>query len=261
LTSSVLAGIAALSLAVRIEAQIPVPTQPPTPAPVSASSALLDSIAAFERPNGGLLRAGTSTYQLSLTKPDGVAVPLGVQTITVTDSPLSGAAGWLIADSRVGTMVATSDSVFLSRGTLTPERWTAVNGRAQLGAAFTRDTAFGGIQNYQGRASFAIGVPGDVLLSAGMTTRIIEMLPLREGYRVRATLFVVDGLTPMLTPAEISVDSVERIPVGGRLVDAWRVVLRAGAMERRYWVSRDGARVVRIEVPVPEGLMISTLAP
>ena len=218
-----------------------------------------DSVPAFERPNGSLLRAGSSTYALTLTKPDGVVVPLGVQTVSVTDSPISGAAGWLIADSRSGTMVATSDSVFLSRGDLTPERWTAVNGSSHLGAAFTRDTAFGALQNYQGRASFAVGVPRNVLLSAGMTARMIELLPLREGYRASATLFVVEALTPMLMPAEIAVDGAERVSLAGRDVDAWRVTVRAGAIERRYWVARDGARVVRIEQAVAEGLYAAVL--
>ncbi len=247
-----LAIVTALVSAAPIGAQIPIPTQPAAPV-------LADSIPAFERPNGSLLRAGASTYQLSMTKPDGVVVPLGVQVITVSDAPFAGAAGWLIADSRVGTMVATYDSVYVSRADLSPERWTAVNGRSQLGAAFTRDTAFGALQNYQGRASFALGVPKNVLLSAGMTTRLLEMLPLREGYRASATLFVVEGLTPALVPVEIIVEGGERIALGGRTADAWRVTVRGGAMERRYWVSRDGARVVRIEQALAEGLYAAVL--
>jgi hypothetical protein len=136
-----------------------------------------------------------------------------------------------------------------------------VNGRAQLGVSFTRDSAFGALQNYQGRSSFALGVPANVLLSTGMVQRVLELLPLAEGYHAGASLFVVEGLIPKLVPAEIVVERSEGVPVGGRTEEAWRVVLRWGETERRLWIARNGARVVRTEQAVPEGILAGVLLP
>ena len=83
------------------------------------------------------------------------------------------------------------------------------------------------------------------------------MLPLAEGYRAAATLLVVGGPTPTLMPAEIIVEREEDADVNGRHIRAWRVALRTGAIEARYWVSRDGTRVVRTEQALAEGVMIS----
>ena len=220
-----------------------------------------DSLPAFDRPNGSLMRAGTLTYELSVRRPNGSVVSLGQRIVTVTDTPLGGAPSWLVAESRRGTMLETSDSVSASRGDLAPAHWSATIGKAQFGASFTRDSMFGAIESYQGRASFGVAVPANALLSAGFTERLIEMLPLRDGYRSAATLVLVDGPVPRMVSAEILVDGSERIPVGSRSVDCWRVVIRAGTIEERLWVTRDGARVARTEQATSTGLVTATLLP
>ena len=243
----------ALLLPLRAHAQVspPIASQPASPS--------ADSLPAFERPNGSLLRPGTLTYSLSLTTPAGANVALGVRTVIVSDSPMGGTPGWLIAESRTGTVVPTSDSVFVARADLQPERWNATIGRALLGASFTRDSVFGAVQGYQGRSSFAMAVPGNVLPSAGLLERVIELLPLREGYHAGASLLLVDGLMPRIVPAEIVVERTESVSIGNRSTDAWRVAVRWGAMEQRLWVARDGGRVVRTEQAVPQGVLASVL--
>lgn len=227
-----------------------VPTIPP---------AAPDSIPSFERPNGALMRTGVLTYTLALTKPNGQTVPLGTRTVTVADAPLGGNPAWLVAEARQGTVVETTDSVWLARGDLSPQRWTSTIGRAQLGASFTRDSVFGAVDNYQGRTSFVVALPGNALLSAGMAERVVEMLPLHEGYRAAAALMLIDGGTPRMQPAEIVVERAERISVGARQVDCWRIALRVGVVEERLWVSRDGARVVRTEQAVADGVLSGVL--
>src|SRR3978361_454011 len=69
-----------------------------------------DSLVPFERPNGALLRPGSLTYQLSLRKPDGSSVPLGVRTVNVSEQMLGGVPSWSIVESRSGTVVPTLDS-------------------------------------------------------------------------------------------------------------------------------------------------------
>ena len=218
-----------------------------------------DSVPSFERPNGALMRPATLVYALSLTRPDGAITPLGTRTVSISDAPLGGTPSWLIAEARLGTAVETTDSVSVARADLTPERWAATIGRSQLGASISRDSMFGAIDTYQGRTSFVVAVPSNTLLSAGMVERVIELLPLREGYRSAATLVLIDGLTPRLLSAEIIVERVEGVDVGGRTVECWRVALRSGVLEQRLWVAREGSRVVRTEQAVREGLMTSVL--
>jgi hypothetical protein len=248
--------------AVVAQAQMPAPAPPtPTPLPVSPPLLVQDSVPSFERPNGSLLRVGTLTYQLSLRRPDGQIVPLGARSVSVSDASLGGAPGWLIAEARTGTVVGTTDSVYLARADLTPERWAATIGRSQLGASFSHDSIFGAVQTYQGRASFAIALPPDALLSAGMIERVVELLPLRVGYRAAATLLLVEDSSPRPVLAELRVDREERTDVGGRSVDCWLVALRAGALEERLWVAKDGARVVRTEQALAGGLLSALLQP
>ena len=94
-----------------------------------------------------------------------------------------------------------------------------------------------------------------------MAERVIEMLPLREGYHVGAYLVIVAGQAPEVVRAEISVDSTETLTIGRQSVDCWRVVLRTPATEERLWVARDGARVVRTEQLVPGGTLRADFQP
>ena len=240
--------------ATMLQAQNPLPGLP-------AAAAQPDSLPTFERPNGALLRPGMLTYQLSLTKLSGEKVQLGQRTVMVIDTALGGLPAWLIAEARVGTVVETSDSVYLARADLSPERWSATIGRAQMGASFTHDSVFGAVQTYQGRGSFTLPLPEGALLSAGMVERLVELLPLRIGYRVGATLLLIDGPAPRAAPAELVVDRADRIAFGGRTIECWILALRSEALEERLWISKDGSRVVRTEQATADGLFATILQP
>ena len=201
------------------------------------------------------MRTGSVTYLVSLQRPSGESVSLGTRTVIVSEEPLAGAPGWLIAESRRGSAVETTDSVYLTRADLTPERWTSTIGRAQLGASFSRDTMFAAIESYQGRASFTMAMPPGALLSAGMVERIVELLPLRLGYRASASLVLIEGSGAHALPAEIVVDREERV----QSIDCWVVAIRSGAIEQRLWVSKSGSRVVRTEQRVAEGVLAAVL--
>lgn len=234
---------------------------PSAPSTDSSAAVAVPMARSFDRPNGALLRPVALTYALSLVR-GAQTTPLGIRTVTITEASLGGGiAGWLIVEQRTGTVVETADSVHLARADLAPLRWVAVIGRAQLAASFTRDSVFGAVQSYQGRASFSSTLPRDVLLSAGMAERMIELLPLREAYRAAATLMLVDGAGPRAVPAEIAVAQAEHLRVGGRDLDCWLVTLRAGVIEQRLWVSRDESRVVRTEQATPDGVLVAELTP
>ena len=235
-----------------------VTSTPPVVPPVASPA---DSIPPFARPNGTLLRQGTLTYRMQLIRSNGQATSLGMRTVVVSETSVAGVPSWLILETRSGTVVPTLDSVIVARADMSPERWAATIGSAQMAASFTADSVFGVLQTYQGRSSFVLGVPANVLLSAAHAERLLEMLPLREGYRANAAMLVVGGALPTILPAELRVERDEDVVVNGRRMPAWRVVLRSGAIEARYWVSRDGTRVVRTEQALPDGVMVGTLVP
>lgn len=205
------------------------------------------------------MRTGLLTYALLLTRPTGQVVQLGIRTVNVTEASIGGTQAWLVAEARTGTVVESTDSMYLARADLAPVRWSATIGRAKLGASFSRDSAFGAMETYQGRSSFAMVLPPGALLSAGMVERVIELLPLRVGYRASASLVVVDGAVPRVIPSEIVVDREERVRVGARDDDCWVVAIRAGVLEQRLWVSKRDSRVIRVEQSLPDGTLSATL--
>jgi hypothetical protein len=220
--------------------------------------AATDSLFAFERPIGAPMRTGTSTYRLSLLRETG-PTSLGERTVEVTETQLGGAPMWLVAERRSGSAVPTTDSLWLTRAELTPVRWVGTIDRTQLAASFAHDSIFGALQNYAGRSSFATPLLPGVLVTPGMTERIVEMLPLRAGYRAAASLILVDMGTPRALPAELAVEREERIRTSAGDVDCWVVLLRAGVMEERMWVDKGRRIVVRQEQTAAMGRVVSEL--
>lgn len=245
---------AALSSTTPIAAQDSSGATPPgVVAPASS-----DSLLPLERPVGVPMRTESVTYRLSLVRDAGPA-SLGTRTVEVSESMLGGAPAWVITERRSGSAVATADSVWLARVDLTPLRWIAAIDRTQLAASFAHDSIFGAVQSYAGRFSFASPMLPGVLVTPGMTERIIEMLPLRVGYRAAASLLLVDMGTPRALPAEIAVEREEHAPTSAGDADCWVVLLRAGAMEERLWVDKARRLVVRTEQVTAVGKVVGEL--
>ncbi len=226
--------------------------------PVGVVAPATDSVGPFERPDGALLRPGTSTFRLTLQR-DGRSAPLGTRTVDVSESQSGGTTVWVIAERREGTVVPTSDTLWLTRAELAPERWVASIDRTQMAASFSKDSVFGALQSYQGRASFSSPVAPGALITPGMTERIVELLPLRVGYHALAWLLLLDTGTPRTLPAELIVEREERVRIGASDVDCWVVLLRAGSIEERLWVSRSDRRVVRTEQRTPVGVVVGEM--
>jgi hypothetical protein len=228
--------------------------------PSALANVPVESLPPFERPNGLLLRPGTFVYQLS-SRRDTLVTPLGQRTVVVSETTFAGAPSWLIAESRTGTPVVTSDSLFLARADLSPARWVASSGQAQLASSFSRDSMFVAMQSYQGRASLVTPLPPGALLTPGMVERIVELLPLQVGFRTGATLVLFEMGTPRVIPAELRVDREEQLTLPDRVVDCWVVVLRGGALEERLWVSKEATRVVKTEQATGAGVLTAVLQP
>lgn len=243
----------ALCSARAVAAQDPSGSPPGVVAPAAA-----DSLVPFERPVGVPMRTEALTYRLSLLR-DAGPTSLGTRTVEVSESILGGTPAWLISERRTGSAVATADSLWLNRGDLTPLRWVGAIDRTQLAASFAHDSIFGAFQSYAGRSSFASPMLPGVLVTPGMTERIIEMLPLRIGYRAAASLLLVDMGTPRALPAEIAVEREERTRTSAGDADCWVVLLRAGAMEERLWVDKARRLVVRTEQVTAAGRVVGEL--
>jgi hypothetical protein len=225
---------------------------------VVAPSAASDSVSTFERPNGAAMRPSSTTYRLSLLREAGPTT-LGTRTVEVSESTLGGAPTWLIAERRTGSAVPTTDSLWVARADLAPLRWVATVDRTQLAASFSRDSIFGALQSYSGRGSFTATLMPGALVTPGMTERVIELLPLTNGYRAGASLVLVDVGTPRVLPAEIAVEREERTRTSAGDVDCWVVLLRAGAMEERLWVDKARRLVVRTEQRSSTGTIVGEL--
>jgi len=225
---------------------------------VVAPSAAIDSVSTFERPNGSAMRPSMTTYRLSLLRDVGPTA-LGTRTVEVSESMLGGAPTWLIAERRTGSPVATTDSLWVARADLTPLRWVATVDRTQLAASFSRDSIFGALQSYSGRGSFTATLLPGALVTPGMAERVLELLPLTNGYRAGASLILVDVGTPRALPAEIAVEREERTRTSAGDVDCWVVVVRAGAMEERLWVDKSRRLVVRTEQRTSAGTIVGEL--
>jgi hypothetical protein len=89
-----------------------------------------------------------------------------------------------------------------------------------------------------------------------MTERVVELLPLGIGYHALATLLLLDSGTPRTLPAELIVEREERVHTAAGDVDAWVVLLRAGSIEERFWVSKSDRRVVRTEQRTSTGVVV-----
>ena len=229
-----------------------------TPPGVVAPSPAADSVYPFQPPVGAPMRTGATSYRLSLLRDTGPS-SLGTRTVEVTETQLGGVSTWLIAERRTGSSVPTTDSLWLTRGELTPVRWVGTIDRAQLAASFAHDSIFGALQNYAGRSSFTAPLLPGVLVTPGMTERILEMLPLRSGYRAAASLLLVDMGTPRALPAELVVEREERIRTPSGDADCWVVVVRAGVMEERLWVDKARRIVVRTEQVTAMGRVVGEL--
>jgi len=235
----------------------PVPERAPVLPPVTPT-AVTDSAGYFARPNGMLMHPDTAVYALELRR-DTLLVPLGVRTVTVSESMLGGVPDWLVAESRTGTAIATYDSLLLRRADLMPVRWTARNGVSQLAVSFTADSMFAALQDYQGRGSYTAGIPPGALITPAMVDRLLALVPLSVGYRSGATLVNIEAGGPQAVPATITVEGEESVMLGTQSVDCWVVVLRTATTEKRYWVQKIPQRVVKTERITANGIVTELL--
>lgn len=191
-----------------------------------------------------MLRPARYSYELAVTR-DGLAQPLGQQTISFTDATYAGTPSWLILEARDGGGVAGLDSVLASRDRLEPLHWGASIGQARLAAEFTRDTLYGATSSPLGRRSLVGPAPRGVIASEGMLDGLLQLVPIDDDWTADATLLVADLTGTRLVAARLAVDREEEVTVPAGTFRSWVVSLRTGNGDKWLWVSKDHRIVVK----------------
>lgn len=190
------------------------------------------------------LRPARFSYELTLTR-DGLAQPLGGQTISFTDATYAGAPSWLILEARDGGGVSALDSIVATRDLRTPLHWGATMGQARLAAEFTRDSVYGATSSPLGRKSLIGPAPRGVIASEGMLDGLLQVAPIEVGWSTDATLLVIDLTGTRLIAGRLSAEREEDVTVPAGTFQTWVISLRTGNGEKWLWVSKEHRMVVK----------------
>ena len=225
-----------------------------------AAQAVADSGRLASVLRGVPLRTGNWKFAQTLIRAAGDSQSLGTRTVAVSASVLAGNPVWMISEERRGTVVETADTVTLLQSDLSPQHWAARIGSAQVGVAFTGDSAFGAMETYRGRSSFTAAISPGIILSAAMLESLVEALPLQGGYHVAASLMTI-GDVPKVMAVDIAVDGEDMVLAGPGSVAAWRVLVRTDETMLRLWISKSDHRVVKKDESIRGDHLVSTVLP
>ena len=190
------------------------------------------------------LRPTRFSYDVTLTR-DGMAQPLGGQTITFTSATYAGAPSWLILEARDGGGVPALDSIVATRDRLTPLHWGASMGQSRLAAEFTRDSIYGATSSPLGRKSLVGPAPRGVIASEGMLDGLLQVTPIEVGWTADATLLIADLTGTRLVAGRLTAEREEDVTVPAGTFQTWVVSLRTGNGEKWLWVSKEHRVVVK----------------
>jgi hypothetical protein len=190
------------------------------------------------------IRPTRFSYDLTLTR-DGMAQPLGGQTISFTDATYAGAPSWLIFETRDGAGVQALDSIVATRDRLAALHWGATTGQARLAAEFTRDSVYGATSSPLGRKSLIGPAPRGVIASEGMLDGLLQVAPLDVGWSTDATLLIADLTGTRLVAGRLAAEREEDVTVPAGTFQTWVVSLRTGNGEKWLWVSKEHRIVVK----------------
>lgn len=239
--------IAGLLLASVLGAQTPVP---PPAAPLVVATIDSASAAVRARYNVSALRSGQFVYSTVLER-DASTTALGTRTVSVTMSNYAGTPAWLLLETRLGSGVDATDTLFADTTSLRPLHWNSQLGQARLGIEFRGDTAFGATSAPPGRRSIVAAMSPGTIVNAAMLESILRLLPLQAGWHdSTTTISVLLGATALL-PTQLNVIGEDRVQVPAGNFDCWVVAVHAAAAHGLYWVTKSDPIVVRSALDVP----------
>jgi len=192
--------------------------------------------------DGARLRGGRLEYALQAASDSG-AVPLGTRVLEIVAVSYGGGAAWVLSESRAGTAVTTSDSLYVTQGDLLPLRWVASAGPARMAIEFGADSGRGLATGPSGRVPYSLPSRPGLVVTAGMAEALLRVAPLRTGWEASGELVIADLSGARVVAVRLAVEGEERVRVPAGEFDSWVVAMRGDGIEHRWWVRRDGTAV------------------
>jgi hypothetical protein len=177
------------------------------------------------------------------------AVVIGERDLTLTSSEYSGSAGWLLVETRTGSVPAT-ESLYVSSD-LRPLHLSASLGLARLGLEFVGDSIYGVATTPAGRQNvIALGRP-DLVVTQPMVEALLPLLPLTPAWSDSVAVLGIDAVSHSVWPGELAVVGEEDLVDTLTARPTWVLTLRAGDRQVLYWMAKDTGEVLRVRQPLP----------
>jgi hypothetical protein len=197
----------------------------------------------------GRVKPFRRSYEIVLQNADSGTV-IGRRDVSLEDIALpDSAAGWLLVESRSGT-VASIDSIVLAAD-LRPVRWRGKIGPATLDLEFTSDSVTGSLRAGNAGGRIAAAVPPDAVGAASVLEVLAPLLTLTPEWSDSVHALAIDFGGASVEPVELQVMAEDSVSAGGPMRSAWILSLRSGAKETRLWVDRENGEVVRAQQLLP----------
>ena len=196
------------------------------------------------------LRPGSFVYETSLER-DASTTPLGIRTVSVSQSPIAGAPAWLLLETRTGDGIPAADSLYADPATLRPIHWSSAIGQARLAAEFQGDTVYAGASAPPGRRTVIAAVPPGTIATSAMLETALRLLPLQQAWEDSTTTLSLSLSGLAVYPTRVAVIGEDRVHVGAGDFDCWVVSVHTDVSRGLFWVTKSDPIVVRSTLDVP----------
>jgi len=190
------------------------------------------------------LRPSQFVYQTTLDRA-GATTPLGLRTVTVSETNYAGAPAWLLVETRIGDAVPSADSLTTTRADLRPVHWSSTLGSARVALEFAGDSVFGVVSAPQGRRSIVAGAPGGVLVNASMLETVLRLLPFQAGWQDSTISLSLTLAGATTSRTQLALAGEERLTVPAGAFECWVVTANTDTAHATFWISKRDATIVQ----------------
>lgn len=188
-------------------------------------------------------------YEMLVRRGDSTIV-IGRREVDVVSTIHAGLPGWLLTETRSGTVPAT-DSLYLSKA-LRPLHWGSSVGLARLGAEFVGDSIYGAVTTPMAKQNLVLLGGDDVIVTGAMADVLLQLFQLAAGWTDSARVLEVDAVGERMVPAQFAVLGDEKLAVDSQPPrPVWLVTLRSDSAYALYWVAKSDGSLVKAILPLP----------
>lgn len=224
------------------------PAQQPAQAPPAESQ--LDVAEPLVAPPSASLASGSWSYRIQLSR-RGQTIDLARRTLTVGPDPSDSSVLLLVDDTDARGQV-TSDSLFLSRDGLRPQRRSAAMGPVRIALTFASDS-IRGLMTAAGGEPLTVSLPvvPGLVANGAMLESLFTVAPLADGWAATAVQVAPGPTGTALAPATFRVMAADSVTVPAGTFAVWKLVGTAGGAEQWLWLDRASGRLVRSQMSPP----------